>query len=127
MLFFKTTYHERSGSSDWHQNWWGNIKSECESCVKSFSGAQYLKKHIHTVHEGHKDHKCESCSKSFSLATYLEKHIYTIHEGHKDYKCESCGKSFSQAGDLKRHKNSVQVALTLHGFTLHGSHFTRGL
>ena len=36
---------------------------KCESCGKSFSSAQILKKHIHTIHEGHKDHKCDTCGK----------------------------------------------------------------
>ena len=62
-----------------------------------------MKKHIHTVHEGHKDHNCEYCGKSFSQARNLKNHIHTIHEGHKDNKCESCDKSFSKAGSLKRH------------------------
>ena len=66
-----------------------------------FSGD--LKKHMHTIHEGHKDFKCESCGKSFSHAHTLKKHIHTIHEGHKDYKCVPCGNSFSQAHHLKRH------------------------
>ena len=52
-------------------------------------GAQYLKKHIHTVHEGNKDYKCESCGKSFTVACNLKKHIYTVHEGRKDHKCET--------------------------------------
>ena len=34
----------------------------------------------------------------------MKKHIYTVHEGHKDYKCESCGKSFSDEQNLKKHK-----------------------
>ena len=67
---------------------------KCESCGKSFSQKMNLKRHIHTVHEGHKDYKCESCGKSFSGAQYLKKHIHTIHEGNKDNKCESCGKFF---------------------------------
>ena len=33
--------------------------------------------------------------KSFTQACNLRKHIKTIHEGHKDYKCEFCEKSFS--------------------------------
>ena len=32
------------------------------------------------------DLKCESCGKSFSQAGDLKKHIHTIHEGHKNYK-----------------------------------------
>ena len=64
---------------------------------------QVMKRHIHTIHEGHKDHKCESCDKSFSQAENLKEHIYIVHEGQKDYKCESCGKSFSQARHLKLH------------------------
>ena len=70
---------------------------------------EILKKHIHTVHEGHKDHKCESCGKSFSSRQMLKKHIHAIHEGHKDYKCESCGKSFSQAGTLKKHIQGCHI------------------
>ena len=63
---------------------------KCQSCGKSFNGVQKLM-------------KCESCGKLFSEAGYLKKHIRTVHEGHKDHKCESCDKSFSQAGFLKRH------------------------
>ena len=72
--------------------------------VKHYLVQGYLKKHIHTVYEGHKDHKCKSCGKSFSQVGSLKIHKRTIHEGHKDYKCESCGKSFSQVGNLKIHK-----------------------
>ena len=42
-----------------------------------------FKKHIHE-----KDYKCESCGKSFSKACNLKRHNHTVHEGHKDYKCE---------------------------------------
>ena len=56
----------------------------CEYCHKSFTQASSLKNHIHTIHDGHKDHKCESCSKSFSHPGNLKQHIRTIHKGHKD-------------------------------------------
>ena len=62
----------------------GLLEQNCESCRKSFSRAQTLKKHIHIVHEGHKDHKCEFCGKSFSQVGHLRIHIKRIHEGNKD-------------------------------------------
>ena len=74
---------------------------KCESCGKSFSGAQYLKEH--KIQEGHKDYKCASCGKSFSISSNLKTHINTVHERNKDYKCQSCGKLFSQVYTLKRH------------------------
>ena len=48
-----------------------------------------------------------SCGKSLSSEQNLKKHIYTVHEGHKDYKCESCCKSFPDGGKLKRHIKRV--------------------
>ena len=41
-----------------------------------------MKKHIHIVHEGHKDYKCESCGKSFSQSRNLKININKIHEDH---------------------------------------------
>ena len=80
---------------------------KCKLCGKSFSKTVYLNKHIHIVHEGHKDYKCESCDKSFSQSQNLKIHIHTVHEGHKDHKCESCGKSFSSAQVLKKHIHAI--------------------
>ena len=59
-----------------------NIAHEkvCEYCDKSFSEAHQLNRHIHTVHEGRKDHKCESCGKSFTEAATLKHHIHRVHE-----------------------------------------------
>ena len=56
---------------------------EQESCSKSFSQANTLKKHINTIHKRH-NYKCDSCGKSFSLAWYLKKHMHThtVHKGH---------------------------------------------
>ena len=35
------------------------------------------------------------------------KHIHIIHDGHKDYKCQYCGNFFSEAGNLRQHMNKV--------------------
>ena len=82
---------------------WRPQRSQMWILWKSFSAARDLKKHIYTIHGGHKDHKCESCGKCFSEAGTLKKHINSLHNGQKDHKCNSCGKSFSQAGSLKTH------------------------
>ena len=52
----------------------------CSICTKTFQTTGNLKKHIHTIHEGHKENKCEYCSKSFSEAGSLKKHILTKYE-----------------------------------------------
>ena len=83
--------------------------------------AAYLKRHTHTVHEGHKDYKCESCGKSFSQTSALKNHIYTIHEGHKDNKCESCGKSFSEAGTSAQFMKATKIT----NVTLVANHFLK--
>ena len=41
------------------------------------------------------------------IAGDLKKHIHSVHNGQKDHKCDSCGKAFSSAGDLKKHINAV--------------------
>ena len=80
---------------------------KCNSCGKSFSQAENLKKHINSVHNGQKDNKCETCGKAFSDAGKSKRHINAVHKGQKDHKCDSCGKSFTEAGSLKKHINSV--------------------
>ena len=72
------------------------MNSTVESSQKSDHETK-LKKHVLKVH------KCQPCGKSFTRLGSLMKHIHTIHESHKDNKCKFCGKSFSQEGDFKRH------------------------
>ena len=99
-------------------------KSECVSCVKSFCNNTALKRHIYTVHEGHKDHKCEKCSKCFSEVSTLRRHIYTVHGGDRDHKCDSCGKRFSEAATLKRHIHTVHQGLRDFKCNSCGKHFS---
>ena len=54
---------------------------ENEIATKSIPNANNL-----TIHEGQKAYICESCGKSFSEAQNLKRHIQTVHEGHNDYK-----------------------------------------
>ena len=58
LIFHKKTVHEGK-------------KFKCETCGNSFSQKINLKTHNSRVHEGHKNYKCESCEKSFSGAQYF--------------------------------------------------------
>ena len=37
----------------------------------------------------HEDYNCKYCGKTFSSSQYLKKHICTVQDDHKDYKCGS--------------------------------------
>ena len=80
------------------------------SSGNSFTEAGTLKKHIHTVHEGNKDHKCKICGKSFIAAQNLKKHIQIVHESCKHYICDICDDSFTEARKLKKHIHSAHKA-----------------
>ena len=84
-----------------------NKDSKCEFCGKSYFDAGTLRRHIRTIHEGHKYYQCKSCDKPFIRAECLKKHIQTVHEGYKYYICDSCGKSFSTTENLKNHISYV--------------------
>ena len=79
---------------------------EQESCSKSFSQENTLKKHINTIHKRH-NYKCDSCGKSFSGIGALKKHINAVHENKKDHICEFCEASFSEKGSLKKHIKNI--------------------
>ena len=72
---------------NYHHNNSGNVHN-CNVCTKSFQSKKTLLMHIKSVH-GRKRHECKSCGTLCSRAADLKKHIYTVHEGHKDYKYES--------------------------------------
>ena len=80
---------------------------KCQPCGKSFARLGSLMKHIHTIHESHKDNKCKFCGKSFSQEGDFKRHIHTVHEGHKDHKCDSCSKQFTTLQKLEIHLHTV--------------------
>ncbi|KXJ27504.1 Zinc finger and SCAN domain-containing protein 22 [Exaiptasia diaphana] len=86
---------------------------ECQTCGKSFSRKDALKRH-EKVHQKEKNHQCGQCGKNFSRRDYLKKH-QKVHEKHKlhkhsverEYKCLTCGQTFSSVGQFKSHQKSV--------------------
>ena len=49
-----------------------------------------MRRHIKTVHEGHKDFKCKSSERSFTYTGSVSGHIKNILKGHKhDFPHES--------------------------------------
>ena len=48
-----------------------------------FTAAGNLKRHIKSIHDGHKDQNCDICSKSFSTKPQLTKHIKGAHNKKK--------------------------------------------
>ena len=74
--------HKKASIARANQNM--NKTHKCEICEKLFRRKYYLKQHIHTFHEHHKDNKCEFCGKSFTEAGTLKRHIHTLHNGQKD-------------------------------------------
>ena len=110
----RNCFHLESASSSWHflgithndpQNF-----LKCGLCCKTFLHKEYLKKHIHRVHEQQKNHRCNICDKSFAEIEYLRKHVRSVHNGLKNYKCVYCEKLFSKSQNLKRHVQIIHKA-----------------
>ena len=54
-----------------------------------------------------KNYRCNSCGKSFSESENLKKHILTIHEIQSNYKCDYCGKSFTTSENMMKHNKNA--------------------
>ena len=88
-----------------------------ESCVKSFSDEQNLKKHTHTIHDKKgmpetqsssvEKFKCEICQHNLSSKRNLNVHIENIHEGLKRFKCDKCSQKFTEKKALTLHIKGV--------------------
>ena len=61
---------------------------QCDTCEKSFSRSDHLKRHIACVHEGQKNHKCHLCEKTFGRSDRLKHHISSVHNEDPNYNLE---------------------------------------
>ncbi|KAI5748711.1 hypothetical protein M8J76_001351 [Diaphorina citri] len=107
-----------------------NRNHQCDTCGKSFTGNNHLKRHIYSVHlkrgaqckiclkvlnsqealyahnRIHNDERpfvCPTCGKASRTSSALVVHLRT-HTGEKPYKCEFCGKGFTQTSSLAVHR-----------------------
>eukprot|EP01083_Nonionella_stella_P178865 633239_1 len=70
-------------------------KFSCESCDKTFTLKNNLKRHISDVHDYIRKFKCDSCDKNFSRKSTLKQHVNEVHEQIRKFSCDSCDQSFS--------------------------------
>ena len=86
-------------------------KFQCQNCSKLYSSKDYLKRHIYSVHEGHKDYKCDICNKSFSQNHELKSHVQKKHpkdgEIPETFYCDVCAKPLADKRNLDRHVKYV--------------------
>uniref|UniRef100_A0A182WQM9 Protein krueppel n=1 Tax=Anopheles minimus TaxID=112268 RepID=A0A182WQM9_9DIPT len=75
----------------------------CDSCPKSFSQPQTLRRH-YRIHDdtGHSKKACALCGRQFLRSDDLTRHIRT-HTGERPYACKLCSKSYKQGSELKEH------------------------
>lgn len=82
-----------------------NFVCTYEGCLREYSNAFNLKRHIESYHLCLKKFICEICQKGLSSKQNMREH-YFIHEGVKPYICttEGCNQSFRQLSQLKLHR-----------------------
>ena len=63
--------------------WWMSQRFQIWPFCKIITHHGNVRRHIKTVHEGHKDFRCKSCEPDCVWG-----HIKNIHKGHKYFKCD---------------------------------------
>ena len=83
---------EQCGKIDKNQN-----KYSCEECEATFTLANNLRRHKHSVHQERK-HRCDKCQKVFSRSDIL-----AVHK--ESRKCKSCARKFLCSSAFNQHKS----------------------
>ncbi|CAB0029486.1 unnamed protein product [Trichogramma brassicae] len=68
---------------------------------------QNFKKHLKTIHDGHKDYACDKCDKKFGRQSNFLRHQKAVHGGRKDYACDKCEKKFGRKDHWLFHQKTV--------------------
>ena len=86
--------------------------TRCSQCLKKFSRADTMKRHIKSVHDQAKPHQCSQCLKKFTDRRNLTVHTKIVHNKETPHACPQpgCAQKFGLKLDLKRHMMKV------HGF-----------
>ncbi|XP_036317573.1 zinc finger protein 157-like, partial [Rhagoletis pomonella] len=81
-----------------------NIKAqlkECPICQKKFD-ADYIRKHIDTVHSNERNFHCDICGDSYKSKPQLKRHML-LHTKERKVPCTVCDKTFVDKSELKVH------------------------
>ena len=87
---------------------------QCDSCEKSFSRVEHLKRHkvTHKSSDGTRsDFQCSLCGSDFAWKTNYQRHMKGIYKSDGSFKnhCLVCGKDFCTSKFLKAHTDSQHI------------------
>ena len=79
--------------------------NNCTGCLRFYTNAEGLQKHLKSCKSANKGFKCSYCNKGLSSKQNLKEHEFT-HTGELPYICKNpgCGLRFRQGSVLSAHK-----------------------